>query len=701
MPFGRSKLLTGIIVDVPTHSDIPTDKLKAIDTLLDQSPLFDSTLLSLAQWLSQYYHYPLGDVISIMLPSLLRQGEPLLTDEQLQPPIVSWHVSQASDLDDIPQRAKAQRTCYETLSKHSQGLPEVQLTEYNISKPILKKLAEKGLVTTQFTDVSVITPSRCQDALTLTEEQQQAVNTVASAITEIRYQGFVLDGVTGSGKTEVYLHLIEQVILQGKQALILVPEIGLTPQTISRFNQRFDANIVMLHSGMSDKERLANWQMLANGSAHIVIGTRSALLSRFDDLGIIIVDEEHDSSFKQHSTLRYHARDVALYRGQQADCPVLLGSATPSYETLHRVSQGKLTHLSLTQRAGDAKPPQFKLIDVRGKFTQGSLSDHALDAIRHVLDKGEQVLIFLNRRGYAPTLLCDACGWQAECPRCDARLTLHHTPYKYLKCHHCDWQQNRLPSHCPDCQSENLSPVGTGTERLEEVLAEHFADYPLIRVDRDTTRRKDSWIKIYDQINKNQAAILLGTQMLAKGHHFPNVTLVVMPNADRGMLSSDYRAPERVAQLIMQVAGRAGRGKKAGTVLVQTLQPDNPLLTELVTTGYAEFAQHDLATRRQLNLPPYRHAALICAEGKFQDKNIQFLKNALLRLPAHHKLTCWGPLPAPMEKKASRYHAQLLILSDNRKQLHSTLSSWWPNVLADPDGKYIKLTLDIDPIEWQ
>lgn len=709
VPFGRGnhskKTLTGIIVDTPDASDVPTDKLKPIDALLDPAPLFDDSLLSLARWLAGYYHYPLGDVISIMLPKLLRQGDPLLREDVLLPPVITWCLADNASMDRLAVRASKQRACYQALTDyataHGQGMPADELSQHDISKATLRNLSEKGLVVATETSQHIDTPQRSQDALTLTDEQQQAVDAVATCITEKTYSGFLLDGVTGSGKTEVYLQLIEQVIAKGKQALVLVPEIGLTPQTIARFKQRFHANIVMLHSGMTDKERLANWQLLADGSAHIVIGTRSALLSRFASLGIIIVDEEHDSSFKQHSTLRYHARDVALYRGQQTGCPVLLGSATPSYESLYRVNQGKLTHLTLKKRAGNAKPPQFKLMDVRGKFTQGSLSDATLDAIRHTLSKGEQVLIFLNRRGYAPTLLCDACGWQSNCPRCDARLTLHHTPYKYLKCHHCDWQQSRLPTHCPDCHSENLNPVGTGTERLEETLKEQLADYPLIRVDRDTTRRKGSWDKIYQQINKNEAAVLLGTQMLAKGHHFPNVTLVVMPNADRGMLSSDYRAPERVAQLIMQVAGRAGRGEKAGTVLIQTLQPDNPLLLTLVKQGYAHFAQDNLATRQQLSLPPYRHAALVRAEGKYQDNNLNLLRNATLKLPAHHQLTVWGPLPAPMEKKASRYHAQLLLLSDSRSALHQALQHGWPQLLADPDGKYIKLTLDIDPIEWQ
>ncbi|MGP4846787.1 replication restart helicase PriA, partial [Marinobacter sp. 1Y8] len=454
--------------------------------------------------------------------------------------------------------------------------------------------------------------------------------------------------------------------------------------------------------------------------------TRSAVLYPFANLGLIVVDEAHDGSYKQQDTLRYHAADVALYRGLQYKIPVILGTATPSLEHLKLVDDGKLSEYQLLTRPGNAKPATMQLIDARLQSTHQQaqddgarydtgLTDAMIGAIRQTLEAGDQVLIFLNRRGYAPVLLCEACGWQADCPRCDAHLTVHYngqsqrnsySSNSYLKCHHCDWQAY-IPTVCPDCGSQNLDAKGMGTTRLSENLHAIFANpqtskelYPIIQIDRDTTRRKDSWENIYEQINKGNPAILVGTQMVAKGHHFPNVTLVCLPNADRGFLSADFRSPEHTAQLMIQVAGRAGRGDKAGRVLIQTLQPDNELLLKLVKDGYLSFARELLQERQMMGLPPHRHAALIRCEGKTLAATTQALKDAIAHLPNAHNLAVLGPIDAPMSKKNSRYHAQLLLLAKDRRQLHHVLEQWWQPVLALPSAKYLKLTLDIDPVGW-
>lgn len=710
VPFGRQKLV-GIVINYIEHSDVPTHKLKPIIQSIDNEAIISNDLLKLANWLSDYYHYPLGDVFGVMLPTLIRQGKALIE------PQTFWRVLRQANEQDFSASAKKQRQQFSLIElnnelnrfNHKAEILESQLLEHGVEKAFLAKFAEKGLVES-FSALPTFEPPPIatlnQQPFELNTEQQQAVAQIQQAITNQHYQGFLLNGVTGSGKTEVYLQAMHTALEQGKQVLILVPEIGLTPQTEQRFKQRYSANVLMLHSGLNDTIRLNGWQACRTGQAQIIIGTRSSILYPFANLSLIIVDESHDQSYKQQDTLRYHATDVALYRGFVAKIPVVLGTATPSLESLQLVNQGKLTEITLTQRAGGATPATLQLIDARQqKWTHG-IAENLLNAMRQTLDKDEQVLVFLNRRGYAPILLCDACGWQADCPRCDAHLTVHLSPFAMLKCHHCDWQ-NPVPKTCPSCGSPNLDPVGMGTARLTEGLTELFLDVPIIQIDRDTTRRKNSWQKLYQQIADNPKAILVGTQMVAKGHHFPNVTLVAMPNAERGFLSSDFRSPEHTAQLIIQVAGRAGRAEKQGRVLIQTVQPDNPSLLNLVRHGYLPFARQLLAERQMLGLPPFTHACLVRVESKSLDKNNEILRQAIAMLPNRATMTqlglaYQGPIDAPMAKKNSRFHSQLLMLSRDRKTLHNLLDGWWQKVLELEIAKksYAKLTLDIDPIGW-
>ena len=716
--FGRQTLIGIVIAHIAqADSDVPVSKLKTINQCLDDEPIVDSAMLRLAYWLARYYHYPLGDVLAVMLPSLVRQGKPLdllITHWRILP-----HVTDA----DFHANAVKQKQQFDMLKLHGErGASEDVLLLEGMQRSFLKTLEDKGLIERYIEHKSAPKPvSLAKMPLDLNDEQQQAVATITAAHSAEQYQGVLLNGITGSGKTEVYLQAMQAVLEAGKQVLILVPEIGLTPQTRARFASRFAAQIVLLHSGMTNTYRLQGWQDCRTGHAQIIIGTRSAVLYPFANLGLIIVDEAHDSSYKQQDTLRYHASDVALYRGLQYKIPVVLGTATPTLEHLKLVADGKLIECQLTTRPGSAKPATMQLIDARLQTTHQQteddganydtgLTDDLIKAIRQTLEAGEQVLIFLNRRGYAPVLLCEACGWQADCPRCDAHLTVHYSRQNqsssYLKCHHCDWQAY-IPSSCPDCASQNLDTKGMGTTRLSENLHALFANpqtskiqYPIIQIDRDTTRRKDSWENIYQRINEGKPAILVGTQMVAKGHHFPNVTLVCLPNADRGFLSADFRSPEHTAQLMIQVAGRAGRGDKAGRVLIQTLQPDNPLLLKLVKDGYHSFAQSLLQERKMMGLPPYSYAALIRCEGKTLAATMQALKDAIAILPSNHNLAVLGPIDAPMSKKNSRYHSQLLLLAKERAQLHHILKLWWQPVLALPSAKYLKLTLDIDPVGW-
>ena len=714
VPFGSRKLI-GIVVAHAEQPSIAAQKLKAVLEVLDTEPLVDAPLLSLAQWLSRYYHYPLGDVLAVMLPTLLRQGAPLKTYQQIY-----WQpVREAVDTD-FSASATKQRQQFGLFEHYYRqylatnaptnstlGIPENVLLDAGIERAFLQKFADKGLISAISAPPAPTGHARlANQPHELNPEQQQAVNAIHQAIDAQVYQGFLLNGVTGSGKTEVYLQAMQRVLEQGKQVLILVPEIGLTPQTRRRFSERFVANLVMLHSGLNDTIRLAGWQACRDSSAQIIIGTRSTVLYAFANLGLIIVDEAHDGSYKQQDSLRYQATDVALYRGYQLGCPVILGTATPSLESLQLVNQAKLTELRLTARAGNAQSAPLQIIDARQQKWQYGMAQNLINAIQTTLDKDEQVLVFLNRRGYAPILLCDACGWQADCPRCDAHLTVHLQPIPMLKCHHCDWQ-NAIPRQCPDCGSTNLDPVGMGTSRLVEGLGVLFPEVPIIQIDRDTTRRKNSWENLYQQIADNPKAVLVGTQMVAKGHHFPNVTLVAMPNVDRGFLSADFRSPEHTAQLIIQVAGRAGREDKIGRVLIQSLQPDNPALLNLVRYGYQYFARQLLAERQLLGLPPITHACLLRVESKSLEKNTAVLQQALALLPNRATLTqsgiaVHGPIDAPMAKKNSRFHSQLLLLSQQRSTLHTLLDNWWPMVqqLSIVKTTYARLSLDIDPMGW-
>ncbi len=525
----------------------------------------------------------------------------------------------------------------------------------------------------------------------LNSEQDAAVNEIIAR--HETFAPFLLEGVTGSGKTEIYQQLTDRLLKSGKRVLVLVPEIGLTPQIVERFRQRFGVAIAVLHSGMGDAQRAREWISAQGGEARIIIGTRSAVFTPIPELGMIVVDEEHDGSFKQQEGFRYHARDVAVMRAREERIPIVLGSATPSLESLLNARSGRYRHVQLTKRAGAAVPPEIQVIDIRRQPLSNLISKVLHDEVLAELNAGHQVMLFLNRRGFAPTWFCHDCGWIARCSRCDVNLVVHQRSAQ-LRCHHCGAEQV-IPKACPKCRSENLHAVGTGTERVEQGMMHEFERFGIARIDRDTTRRKGTLESMLADAATGRARLLIGTQMLAKGHHFPAVTLVGILNTDQGLLSADFRASERMAQLLVQVAGRAGRGETLGRVAIQTACPEHPLLSLLLKQGYPAFATQALAEREAAELPPFSHLALIRAEAAGRDAALAFLG----RLgPAAAGVTALGPTPAPMEKRKGHFRAQLLLLAKDRGALHRLLTRWTSQIEDDVQSRRVRWTIDVDPM---
>jgi primosomal protein N' (replication factor Y) (superfamily II helicase) len=564
-------------------------------------------------------------------------------------------------------------------------------------RPAARELQRRGLLQSMRVPAMPHTePVRLPEAaLALNADQEHAIDSVIGRLGEAC--AFLLDGVTGSGKTEVYLRLAAQVLARGGAVLVLCPEIGLTPQLVERFRGRFAGGIASLHSGLTDRERLDAWRLAASGDARIVIGTRSAVFAPMPMLGLVIVDEEHDASYKQQEGgFRYSARDLALLRGQRAKVPVVLGSATPSFESLHNVANERMARLHLPERAGNAQPPRLTLVDLRAHAVHRGLSAPLLSAMDRHLAAGAQVLLYLNRRGYAPTLLCTSCGWTAQCGSCDARLTVHQRA-DVLACHHCGAEQRR-PERCPRCGYE-VRPLGHGTERVEETLAERFPGLPVERFDRDNLRAQSALEGAIARVHSGSARILVGTQMLAKGHHFPDVTLVGILNADQSLFSTDFRATERLAQTIVQVAGRAGRADRPGEVLIQSQYPDHPLLRTLLEQGYSGFAASAMGEREQALWPPFLRMAVLRASDTTPQGAMRFLAAATAAATAMQGVWLRGPVPAAMIRRAGRHHAQLLVESGQRARLQQFLSAWIPQVEALPSRGDLRWVLDVDPLE--
>ncbi|AMO57884.1 hypothetical protein GZ77_12610 [Endozoicomonas montiporae] len=697
--FGPRKML-GIIEAIKDQSDCPPDKLRHAIGILEPEPLLPVSIMKLCRWTAGYYHYSLGETLSLALPQALRQGKPASAGS-----ITLW--KSECDLDESLRKqlksAKRQLQALELIQTSSQGMSEVELKEAGISKVILTNLAKKHLISRHELEIhdepfDSITPLLKETPFTLNPEQQFALEGILETPS---FHPVLLEGVTGSGKTEVYLQAITATLQAGKQALVLVPEIGLTPQTIERFRKRFRVPVVCIHSGLGDGERLQSWLAASRASAGILIATRSGVFTPMPRLGLIIIDEEHDGSYKQQDTLRYNARDLAIYRAKMADCPVVLGSATPSLESLQNARTGRYSHIQMKSRAGGAKAPTVELLDIRQQVLTDGFAQPILERIQRTLHQGHQVMVFLNRRGYAPSLICHDCGDIIDCPHCDAHMTLHRQP-PHMHCHHCDYQ-TAVPWSCPTCQSKKLQPAGQGTERSEQVLSQLFPDYPVLRVDRDSTRRKDALPALLDQINEGKPCILLGTQMLAKGHHFPGVTLVAIINADGGLFSSDFRGLEKTGQLIMQVAGRSGRGQMPGHVIIQTHNPQHPALQMLSMNDYTRFANSLFTERQHLHLPPCGYLAVFRTESAYTQDG-QALLQQLRHLVLEHfggaaSLTPLGPLPAIMEKRQGRFRQQLLLQSGERAPLHRALKYLVDYLDRLKLPKHLRWTLDVDPQE--
>jgi primosomal protein N' (replication factor Y) len=691
VPFGRGSKI-GLIISIETESQVPVEKLRAIDDVIDQQPLLDNELLHWLKRVNQYYQHAIGDTVFSALPTLLRQGQPAEAST-----IKSWRISEsglAVDTDTL-KNARKQISLLKQLCAHPEGLNGSQIDEQLEKwRPSMKRLIEKGWASEeQQANQPVSRQGDNSLSPTLNDEQQTAVNAVISGLNG--FQGFLLDGITGSGKTEVYLNIIKAALDAGKQALVLVPEIGLTPQLLQRFTSRFSQPIALMHSALNDTERLNNWLAAKNGHARIIIGTRSAIFSAFDDLGIIIIDEEHDASYKQHDGLRYHTRDIALMRAHKLDIPVLLGSATPSLESLHNCNQGRYQRLRLRQRAGAAKPPSITTLDLCNQPMVENMAKSLLKEAQRHLQRGNQVLLFLNRRGFSPTLICHSCGEIEQCRRCDTHMTLHQQSRR-LCCHHCG-SERPLPQQCPACGNLDVRPRGYGTERIEQALQEYFKEYEVIRIDRDTTRRKGSFDALLEKMHDGEGQILLGTQMLAKGHDFPNVTLVAILDADQGLFGSDFRATERLSQLITQVAGRAGRGEKPGKVVIQTHHPDHPLLVTLINQGFHAFAQAALQERLDAHFPPTRFAALIRAESTEPQQGMDVLEQLHELNPEQRDVELLGPVPAVIERRAGRYRAQLLLIAEDRRALHKQVAHIIHFLQKHPAARKVRWSVDIDP----
>ena len=692
VPFGR-KQAVGVVMECVPSSDLAAERIKAVLQVLNDVPPMPAELLKLLRFCSDYYHHPIGMTVMSALPTRLRGSLPVALKQALTYALSAS--GRALDLEQLPRRKVVQLRILTALQQHTLSAAQVRLLSPT-GPATLKLLADAGWV--EATDANFAPANFVfNEAHQLTVEQQAAVDAVNQAQ---GYNTFLLHGVTGSGKTEVYVHLLQQVLQRGGQVLLLVPEINLTPQLEYYFRSRFpDTELVSLHSGLNEGERTQNWLLAQSGRARIILGTRLAVFTPLPHLALIIVDEEHDASFKQQDGLRYSARDVAIFRANERGVPIVLGSATPSLESYYNARSGRYTLLRLSERAAAlAQLPSVRCINISNALLPEGISKELLAALGERLLRGEQSLVFINRRGYSPVLMCTACGWLSDCPHCAGKMVLH-LKDRRLRCHHCGYQ-SRVPHACPTCGNADLQPVGIGTQRIETVLQTHFPAARILRVDRDSTRNKGTWNAMRKQIQDEAVDILVGTQMLAKGHDFHNLTLVCVLNPDSALYSGDFRASEKLFAQLAQVAGRAGRGDKPGEVLVQTAFPEHPLFRALRAHDYDTWAATLLAEREQAGFPPFVFQVLLRAEGRQEAEVYEFMnlaRNAAAGLDMQVEI--YGVVPASLPRRANHMRVQLLVQSDTRKNLQQFLRVWRPMLDAMP-AKKLRWSLDIDPMEF-
>jgi primosomal protein N' (replication factor Y) len=701
VPFGRRESV-GIVLEHVDKSSLAPAKLKSIREVLDAEPTVGTELLQTLRWAADYYHYPVGEVLSHALPSLLRDGRAL--DE---PPDPVWRLTdkgRAQPLDEVARRAKQQARVLAALRERDVGGPE--LREWAVSADSLARLADKGWIelaqpssAAQAPRATLLAPAAAPVLPELTADQRDVLAEIAAE--GAGFKAHLLHGVTGSGKTEVYLRLIASELAAGRQTLLLVPEIGLTPQLVARLRTRFGEDLALLHSALTERERFESWRRAYRGEAKLVVGTRSAVFAPLPRAGLVIVDEEHDSSYKQQSGFRYSGRDLAVVRARRLDIPVVLASATPSLESVHNADQGRYRLLQMPRRIGSAGIPKLRLIDLKRHASRQALSTPLVVAVGEHLAAGNQVLLFLNRRGFAPALFCPGCKDAVQCSRCDARLTVH-ARVGELRCHHCG-AQRPLEWACPTCGSERIA-VGAGTQRIDDELTALFPNAKIARLDRDVTSRKGALTAVLDDVASGATDILIGTQMLTKGHDFPRVTLVGVLSADQGLFGTDPRSHERLAQTILQVAGRAGRADRPGEVVIQTHYPEHPLLTCLLAQDYAAFAALALTERRETQWPPFSHLAVWRAEAAQREPAFALLNRvraiaARLQPKSAAEVAVLGPAPQQMERKDGRYRAQLLFQSAQRQPLHELLRRCLLELRTAAETRKARWSLDVDPLE--
>jgi primosomal protein N' (replication factor Y) len=687
VPFGRRELV-GIVVEAAPPGEAPAQPLKPLQAVLDAEPLLDTEILASLAWAARYWQHPLGEVLGAALPVALRTAAPL-------PPagtaaLALTDAGRAALADPARRRATRLSVLLEGLG--DAPLPSRRATALAGAAAIRTALSRGWIERGQLELPVAATPV---PGPPLNPEQDAAARAIIGA--RGQFAPFLLDGVTGSGKTEVYLQAIRDCLANGRQALVLVPEIALTPQALARFRERLGVEVAALHSGLGESERARAWLAAARGEADVVLGTRSAIFVPLPRAGLLVVDEEHDASYKQQDGFRYHARDLALVRAKALGVPVVLGSATPSLESLANLAAGRYRGLRLAHRAGVAVPPRLEVLDLRQQRLRHGLAPEALQAIGACLARGEQALVFRNRRGWSPVLMCHDCGWSAQCPHCDRALTLHRGAARLL-CHHCGFSQP-VPVGCPACGAPALHPIGEGTERLEDALASQFPGVPVVRVDRDTTRGRRMRDALLGSLSGPGPRLLVGTQMLAKGHDLPHLTLVVVAGVDEGLYGIDFRASERLGQLVVQVAGRAGRAERPGTVILQTHAPGHPLLHTLLRGGYAALAAQLLRERREASLPPFAQWALLRAESPDEAQLDTFLAAAAKAGADAAGITLHGPLPAPMPRRAGAFRGQLLAEAGERSVLQAFLPPWLARLRALPGARRLRWSIDVDPVD--
>ncbi|MCF6264501.1 MAG: primosomal protein N' [Xanthomonadales bacterium] len=698
---GRKKI--GWVVEISDSTDVPKGKLLGLENIIDTQPPWNPALWQLMIWCWAYYHHPPGEILATALPPLLRGPSPAVA-----PLSESWRltgVGLAQDQEKLLKRAPRQTALLQAFAQPASAASLAVHFENSDWRSVLRKLIAKGWL--EECPAAAAVNLEAKDGPQLNSEQQQAVTGISLNLGH--YATHLLYGVTGSGKTEVYLQLAKQVLKRKQQVLFLVPEIGLVPQLQRRVRQRLGLEPALVHSAQSDGERYRAWYRASSGEARVVIGTRSALFSALPELGLIVVDEEHDNAYKQQDHWRYHARDVAVKRASLENCPLVLGSATPALESLANAETGRYQLFRLNQRVNQRKMPDWQLLEMREQAVVDGLLPETLELLADNVERGLQSLVFLNRRGYAPVLMCRWCGWQADCDRCDSPMTWHHRA-NHLACHRCD-SRRPVPQRCPACDSLDLHPLGEGTERVADYLQTQFPQTPVIRFDRDSTRRKNAAADILTTVGKGEACILVGTQMLAKGHHLPRVSLAVILNIDQSLFSTDFRAIEKLAQLLTQVSGRAGRGDEPGRVVLQTYHPQHAQLQQLISGGYFSLAETMLRERAEAGLPPYSYQAILRAESNQQGE----LTRALSQLTTYaeslaaqlnedsqglsgaEQLLVLGPMPALQARRAGRHRMILLFQSHRRPLLHWLVKQISVGLERLPGSRKIRWAIDIDP----